>query len=648
MTLRVRFDSLALQTTEHRYVYAFDSVVTTIVGPVGAGKTSALELLRYAIGGGGLLSKAVRSSVHTVTVQMTFPTQRLVFTRRIGESTVEVVDAGGETVATLAVGASKQHRLASDFLREAAGLPAMTVTASRGSRKGKSDRLGFFDVLRYCYVPQAEIDRSIVRHLDTALARKRKTTFEMLFGLSDLQTAEADAVVGRVTEELASARLADRTVARFLTDAQTRDEQSLTSELERLDVAIAAATNRLAALRTELKVATINESGAQTEATRLADRLRLVTHDAHGLEAIQKEHAKAIAQLDLEEERLSRSESAGRHFDGLEFARCPRCLQSVQERGVPAGSCRLCLQPTAEEEGLDPDADSALRSLDKGSDLSEERRRIESLRTELRALSAEDGRQLKSLMTEQRSLQVTLREVLADIDRKTSEFVSPRFDLISDLSAELSSASARRAAMVEASQLRAQHRRLSAIAREKDNELSAAKAAALAARTALAARRSILPELSDTFNEMVQLLEPPWYQSARIDPVTYLPVLNDSPFENLSGGEKTVVNVAYHLALLSLALARRDTLLPALLILDTPRKNLGVGDQALAVRIYRQVDALATTYPNGFQMIVADNDPPTGKLARSKTIELTYEQPLIPDVEHPGPDVETLSAPSPD
>ena len=101
-----------------------------------------------------------------------------------------------------------------------------------------------------------------------------------------------------------------------------------------------------------------------------------------------------------------------------------------------------------------------------------------------------------------------------------------------------------------------------------------------------------------------------------------------------------MVNVAYHLALLTVALAHHDSAFPSLLLIDTPRKNLGAGyDQTYAQRIYRQIRALADAYGNGFQLIIADNDPPSIDLGRARPIRLDYERPLITGVEHPGPNV---------
>jgi hypothetical protein len=73
-----------------------------------------------------------------------------------------------------------------------------------------------------------------------------------------------------------------------------------------------------------------------------------------------------------------------------------------------------------------------------------------------------------------------------------------------------------------------------------------------------------------------------------------------------------------------------------------PASSNGPDDRALASRIYTRLVRLADAYPNRFQIIVADNDPPRISDSYPTPSELSYAHPLVPDVAHPGPGVETL------
>lgn len=276
---------------------------------------------------------------------------------------------------------------------------------------------------------------------------------------------------------------------------------------------------------------------------------------------------------------------------------------------------------------------------------NDERRRLEALVGEVKDLAAQDQRSLDNALARQSALEVAVHELELEVDERTRSYVSPRFELISDLSGELVQAEARQHEIQQALGLWERHRAIVAEVSELERQYSDAEAELQSNRAILDARRERVIEFSTIFDEIVRDIRPPWYESAAVDSKTYLPIVNGGPFEKLSGGEKTVINVSYQLALLTFALSSRVTLLPALLILDTPRKNMGVHfDQALAERLYQRIGALADAYSGTFQMIVADNDPPPVAVRTSASIVLSHEHPLIPGVEHPGADnVETVS-----
>lgn len=161
-------------------------------------------------------------------------------------------------------------------------------------------------------------------------------------------------------------------------------------------------------------------------------------------------------------------------------------------------------------------------------------------------------------------------------------------------------------------------------------------------RARLEHRRTFVVEFSETFDEIIRELELAWYSSASVDVSTYRPVVGTGDFESLSGGQRTVVSVAYHLALLTTGLVHpRELHVPSLLILDTPSKYLGAKDAAQVARNFRRVAAIVGAYDSPVQIVLADNDPPPPGVTPANTIELSYERPLVPGFEHPGPDAVT-------
>lgn len=82
---------------------------------------------------------------------------------------------------------------------------------------------------------------------------------------------------------------------------------------------------------------------------------------------------------------------------------------------------------------------------------------------------------------------------------------------------------------------------------------------------------------------------------------------------------RTAINVAYRMTFLSHALVTGATDLPSLLIIDSPRKNVGYGneDQQLIARLYAHfLDHIAgarrdTPHARPHQVIIVDNDLPS-------------------------------------
>jgi hypothetical protein len=201
---------------------------------------------------------------------------------------------------------------------------------------------------------------------------------------------------------------------------------------------------------------------------------------------------------------------------------------------------------------------------------------------------------------------------------------------------------------VVATQARWASRQLTAEADEADRIARRIAKEEAQLRLQLEENTTRLADLSQVFNEVLGSLRDPWYREAHIDPKTYLPVVDGEPFDLLSvgGARKTLVNLAYHLANLSMSLSEREgVLIPTLLIVDSPRKNVGEGalDRTVVEAVYRRLRTLQDASGDRFQIIIADNAlPQTAPSWIRSHIQLDYDHPFVPGVVHPGEDVETL------
>lgn len=632
MAVRLRLDRLSIDTIRGRHDFELRSPATVLTGPVGGGKSTMLELIRHVLGGNAVLTQVIKDEVITAELRLTAGEERLVLHRSVRGGSAGRVRMVGTDGYELAAGAPVRQRVGersvSDILLDALGIPALRIPRSRQRASGATTAITFNDLYSYLYVEQQEIDRSVIHHLDQFRNPKRKAVFELLFGLTDPHLLDLEVRLGGVSEHLAEAERESQTVLAFLQRSEAGDEAELKQEEEVLKKRLSEARERLGALRDEVEKLSAAEA-ALREQVRFAAKESAAARDVvRDLDAEVARRQAAAAQLRVDMDRGDRAAAAGRHIAPIEFTVCPRCLQSLRERNVSAMDCLLCLQPEPRERRAGEE-DAAHDRL--AAQLEEMLQLLEEAKAQLGV--ARTG------VDDRTHLAEALR---AELDERTRDFVTPRFASIAEASAAEAATTARLESLDRVRGLWAQHQQLAARVSSLTDQRHRLKEEVEAARSRLLERRERVERISELFDLTVQELGLPWYESARIDEQTYLPVVNEQPFVEVSvgGGTKTIVNVAYHLTLLAYALQNGDTLLPELLILDSPRKNLGSGqeDQQLSARIYRRLQTLIDTYPTRLQILVADNDLPRGAAQGWHKLHFDYDHPFVPDVSHPGPE----------
>jgi len=227
----------------------------------------------------------------------------------------------------------------------------------------------------------------------------------------------------------------------------------------------------------------------------------------------------------------------------------------------------------------------------------------------------------------------------AEIDQRTADRVTPRLQAYADAAAKAASAVERQKAIErvlmqwdraedltqKTESLAAERARLQREVAEAENHLARRKA-------------EIFGELDAEFQGTVTAFGIPSIQSASIDPDSYLPILNGRPFREASnaGGIITATQVAYWITLVTVAARRRDTLVPAFLLLDSPRLALNAEDD-IAGQMYRRFATQVAVSAGRFQFIIADNELPSDPGLPIAEIDFSYERPAISSIAHPGP-----------
>lgn len=628
MSRRMRINSVTLEGAGREYRFPFTRNCTILDGPVGTGKSSLLELIKYGFGGQAVLTPIVRSEVDQVVLDVSIEGRNFSLRRSLGKSSRYVAlsnEHNPEESETLPVRGDQRQRSISDALLAAIDIPNVEIPRARTRSTAETVRLTFNDLYSYLYVEQQDIDRSVVHHTEAFREPKRRAVFELLFGLTDSAHLAAETELGRLNEELKTARSRAELIENFLQTSGMESHVQLRNRSIDLSIVAEEAAAELARLRDTVTASTtaheqLRKRVASAEAASDAAARELAESRS---EVSRRE--ELLAQFQLDSFREDKARSASRRLSPLEFVTCPRCLQELPESRADSSHCHLCLQEVAVYDFELLDA----ASLDEADDQVDE---LEELLTKAREIHLERESRLAAL---QHHLAI-LRE---DLDRVTAEAVTPKFSEIELLSARRASALVELDGVYKYLKFWDELSQIQQSARGMESRIGELEEIIGSTKARLSHRRLVLEELSGLFDDTVRFLGIPWANTAAIDPKTYLPTVDGERFETVAvaGGTKTLVTVAYHLTLLAYALQQRDTLLPQFLILDTPRKNLGsnVNDSEMGDRIYNRIQTLVDAYGSEVQFIIADNDLPRGWDGFSR-IHVDYDNPLIPHALHPG------------
>ncbi len=599
--------------------WRFERGVNIIVGPIGVGKTTLLNLIRFGLGGSWTPTKKARESAHTVVLDLVAGAHEVTITRPFkgGRVTVAVDGDMGRPIPLRAT-ANRPETLSSHLL-ELLGIPRVKVPTSRAKPGKRKTSVSFPDVLTHLYLEQTEIDRSIAHSGDRNRENKRLYVFELLYGLLDAPLAELQTSIGAHSDRRSELIQERDTVEKWAERLKVTFDSAVSAE--RAAVEVEAADRELAAERVAHERLLAEMPDLREREAVALEQLEAAANRLNETQLERTRTREVAAQLQLDIERMHRGRDATSTFQAFDYVSCPRCLQDLDIEH-PAGHCGLCgqhdVQPPSVVAIKDEaerraeqlrDSEGLLRVLDREEEkIRDELREFEQIRAAAREASADSERQLEA---QQRIIDALLvRRAVAARELEIANEVPDPSSATDELSAQISAEERAKALLVE----RAEHQ-----------------------ADVLRANRERLGELSEIFRETLQRLDLPWFGGkAEIDADTYLPMVDDQSLDELSsGGMKATVNLAYYLSNLVFALREPDAVMPRFLMIDGLRKDFGSGreDLARAEHIYEFFEIrqrmMSGPPARPFQLLIVDNDLPASQ-GNFNVLQLDYESPLIP------------------
>ncbi|MER6354655.1 DNA recombination protein RecN [Streptomyces sp. NPDC001634] len=605
--------------------------LSVIAGAFSSGKTAVLEFIAYGLGAKRHpRHQEVLRRVRSCLLEIELSGEPHVIERSVGEpSKVAFVRRGTLDSRPASKGESRPIDPAgapeslSALLLGHCKLEGVQLREAPTSRESRTDPLSFRDLMWLAFLPNERVaDKNFLFENDYMRKHKLRQVVDVVFGVHDDRAVELGQRIrelgGRLTQAKAELAAARSFVQEQAPTAVTHGEAvsspltyeqelaDITSQLEALDQAAQAGTEFAAQLRREHQQAARNSR-------RAASVLRDCETQIARLMPLRAQYADDLLKLGMLGE-------AQQLFDPLSVTTCPACLNRLPAPPTAAdGQCSMCSHDL-------PDADGALTLGDADTSSQAEGNRV-NVAAEIRSTKArlkeitnyiEDlDEALATLKLQAEEAAVVEEQAAAALDEATSPSVSPFLVARDDLhrrreqvlrlidqaesTARLQEGLAKRAAVVE------RHEAQIARLKEELEQLG----------DATYDRDRIIAQVSSRYGDLLREWRYPKLSQPFIKP-DLTPFVRGEPYQEASSGARTLLTLAWQLAVFEIAV-ETSAAHPGFLMIDSPQKNLGHGVGTLdaviadAVAIddfYHHLSVWLADRGAKAQLIIVDNSPP--------------------------------------
>lgn len=612
--MKVRVHRLTILTKQESVSIEFGADVTFIHGPVGQGKSSAVRLVDYCLGGDLERTPAIRSEFVAAQLSVTLGEYEVLLDRGVeGGAPVRVtwshpsgssgslsapLDSKGVSILT------EDVQNLSDLIFHFCGVQPVKVRRSKSDPESALVRLSFRDLMWYCFLEQHELDSSFFQMQHPFKANKSKDVMRFITGLYSDRMNELESGLGETQQSQRAKREAVSQIRQFMGQFQLASQADYGKELEKVKSALGKATEERRSIDENRKSATHAADPIRTELRALVKELNDVETGIDDLEVRVRQQEALKAELITTKMKASRAVQASVIFDRVEYVACPRCSTPIAEsRKADSEHCFLCAQVPSVQAArvvvnsveLGKDLDGRIDDLTESTDRHkrelaaaiQRRRAMERRRSEL------DGRLRESLEQYDTAYVSAARAVDAKVAQLKERLRST--ERLAQMPAAIKTLED------EAARLQADIDRLK---QDLENE-----------RLRLVSADKNIKAIADSFKSvMLEVGFPGVYPDdiVHLDPRTWMPYVKHKEQEWTfidagSGGKKTLFNVCYAIAVHRVAL-REGLPLPTLMLIDSPTKNItSAEDPELFNALYRETYRLVTESGGKLQLILVDS-----------------------------------------
>ncbi|MFJ3185336.1 DNA recombination protein RecN [Streptomyces halstedii] len=628
----IRIRRLRLVGMERSYDVDFTSGqrvrnLSVIAGAFSSGKTAVLEFIAYGLGAKRHpRHQEVLRRVRSCLLEVELSGEPHVIERSVGEpSKVAFVRRG--TLDTQPASRAESRTIdppgaqesLSSLLLSHCKLAGVQLREAPTNSESRTDPLSFRDVMWLAFLPNERVaDKNFLFENDYMRKHKLRQVVDVVFGVHDDRAVELGQRIqelggrlNRAKAELAAARafVVEQAPTALNNEpapvVHERELSDITSRLRKLDRRAQAGTEFAAQLRGQHKA-------AAEISRRAAAVLRDCETQLQRLMPLRAQYADDLLKLGMLGE-------AQQLFDPLSVTTCPACLNRLSAPPtVGNGRCSLCRHELGAEEGalVLGTADAGSQPGDGRVDVKAETRSTKARLKEISSYIDELGASLAPLKLQAEEAALREEEAAAALDAATSPSVSPFLAARDDLHRRREQVLRQLEQAESAVKLREGLTKRADAVERHETEIARLREELARLGDASHDRDRVIAKISSRYGELLRAWRYPKVSTPFIK-TDLTPFVRGEPYQEASSGARTLLTLAWQLAVFEIAV-EEGAAHPGFLMIDSPQKNLGHGgtlDAVIADAVaisdfYQHLSRWLADRDSRAQLIVADNSPP--------------------------------------
>ena len=602
--MKLLLKTLRLIGVRTNYEVHFHKGLNYISGPTSTGKTAILELIDYAFGKKNHKSYIeIGESCTDVELEFYISENLYKIKRPLSAfkepvllQTYDSVKEKFTQARTLKIDVPSNEKSLSYFLLSKLNLTNLII---------RGDDFSFRDLFKFSYLKQTNIDNeNILNEQNWALNGKEKATFEIILDIYDSLLGDLQQSLKIEKENLKVKEIRYEAVREFLKTAEVENYETVQVKSVDIDSKLEDINSKIENYKSDiLKTEVGNDVNElvvliSDKKEKLSNLRNKFSDQEQYIQKLQLLENQYFADI----EKISEQIAGIKAINKYEYLYCPNCLRPISLH--EESSCLLCHQ----------NMDDIVIEI---NDLKKERKKLTKKKNELHTYIDSEKEKNIRVGLEINKLQDNINSDEEKLDNLTRQYINPLAAEISLLSIKSGQLYEEKKSLNESLKFIEELTNLEMLLSEKRIEVEGIEEQ-IERQKHKATKEDKLKQLSEIFSTILLSFDFPNLYEAYIDTKSYLPHVRGRKYSDLGSlGAVTLITMAYYLSIMICSEVKTGNHL-GLLMIDTPRKNLGASSTSTEFRdekIYESIInyflQLGKECKNDFQLIIVNNGYPS-------------------------------------